>query len=146
MQVACVGNTISTTVLYNDEVFGEEVHSAIGIPVNSSVNNNSVNRTFRKLGEITFTDGDFRIDKLGFVLNVEDTSGDVTVERQPSTLGTAPLYIVVNCNRAGKWFWPKEGNNIGITYSQFSDWASNVRTYIDWYDSSNATKGRIVSY
>ena len=146
VQVACVGNTISTTVLYNDEIFGEEVHAAIGIPVNSSVNNTSVNRTFRKLGEMTFTDGDFRIDKLGFVLNVEDTSGDVTVERQPSTLGTAPLYLVVNCNRAGKWFWPKEGNNIGITYSQFSDWASNVRTYIDWYDSSNATKGRIVSY
>ena len=146
VQVACVGNTIATTIFYNDEVFGEEVHAAIGSAVNTSVNNSSVNRNFRKLGEVTFTDGNFRIDKLDFVLNVEDTSGNITEEHQPSTLGSAPLYLVVNGNKAGKWFWPKEGNNIGIAYSQFSDWASNVRTYIDWYDSDNATKGRIVSY
>lgn len=146
VQVACVGNTIATTILYNDEVFGEEVHAAIGAAVNTSVNNSNVKRSFRKLGEITFTDGGFRIDKLNFVLHVEDTSGNVTEEHQPSTLGSAPLYLVVNCNKAGKWFWPKEGNNIGITYSQFSDWASDVRSNIDWYDSDNATKGRIVSY
>ena len=91
-------------------------------------------------------DGNIRIDKFNFVLNVEDTSGDVTVEQQPSTLGTAPLYLVVNCNKNGKWFWPKEGNNIGVAYSQFSTWASDVQTAIDWYDSDNATKGRVVSY
>lgn len=146
VQVACVGNTIKTTIFYNDEVFGEEVHAAIGASVNSTVNNNSVNRNFRKLGEMTFSDGNIRIDKFNFVLNVEDTSGDVTVEQQPSTLGTAPLYLVVNCNKNGKWFWPKEGNNIGVAYSQFSTWASDVQTAIDWYDSDNATKGRVVSY
>ena len=39
-----------------------------------------------------------------------------------------------------------EANNIGIAYPGFSVWGSNVLTAVDWYDVSNATRGRIVSY
>lgn len=146
VQIVCVGNKTKSTILYKDEVFGEEVHAAIGIDVNSTVNNSTVNRTFRKLGEIIFTDGNFRTELLDFSLSIEDEDGDITSEKQPSTLGTAPLYLVINGNRAGKCFWPIEANNIGIAYPQFSEWGSNVQTSIDWYDSSNAAKGKIVSY
>ncbi len=146
VQVMCVGNTISTTVLYNGEPFGEEVHSAIGTAVTTPVNTNSVSRTFRKLSEITFTGGDYRTDALNFSLSLEDANGDVSIESMESTLGEAPLYVVVNGNNTGKYFWPVEGSNIGIAYPQFSTWASNVQTAIDWYDSGNATSNKVVSY
>jgi hypothetical protein len=35
--------------------------------------------------------------------------------------------------------------NIGVAYPQFSVWASNLQTSVDWYDSSNAS-GNIVKY
>ena len=146
VQVMCVGNKVSTTINYNGAPFGEEVHAAIGTAVNTPVNTTQVNRVFRKLGELTFTSGDFRIDQLGFSLSVEESEGNVTEESQPSSLGSAPLYIVVNGNEAGKYFWPLEGVNIGLAYPQFSVWASNVQTAIDWYDSSNAASNKIVSY
>lgn len=147
VQVMCVGNKVKTNVLYQGEVFGEEVHAAIGTAVNSTVNTTTVNRAFRKLGEITFNNGNFRTDKLGFALSLdENEDGSATLEEQPSTLGVAPLYIVVNGNSIGKWFWPIEGHNIGIAYPQFSIWGSNVQTAIDWYDSSNAKRSDIVSY
>lgn len=53
---------------------------------------------------------------------------------------------MVNGNPSGKFFWPSEGNNIGVAYPQFSNWAANTQTAIDWYDSSNATSSKIVSY
>lgn len=146
VQVVCVGNKVKTTILYQDEVFGEEVHAAIGADVNSKVNTTNVNRSFRKLGEITFNSGDFRTDKLSFALSLEDENGNVTIEEQPSTLGVAPLYIVVNGSNVGKWLWPIEGHNIGIAYPQFSTWGSNAQTAINWYNSSNATSSKVVTY
>ena len=146
VQVMCVGNTVKTTILYNGQAFGEEVHAVIGTSVTTPVNNTTVNRVFRKLGEIPFTNGTGRIDKLNFSLSLEENEGKAIVENQPTTLGSAPLYIVVNGNRAGKFFWPYEASNIGLAYPQFSIWGSNVQSAVDWYDSANATKSKIVSY
>ena len=146
VQIMCVGNKVKTTVYYNGVEFGEEVHAAIGTAVTTPVNNTTVNRVFRKLGEITFNDGNCRIDKLNLALNVENEKGEATLEQQPTSLGVAPLYIVVNGDRVGKWFWPIESNNIGIAYPEFSNWGSNVQVAIDWYDSSNAVSSKIVSY
>ena len=146
VQVMCVGNTVKTTVLYDGAPFGDEVHSAIGTAVTSPINVTSVSRLFRKLDDIIFTNGGFRTDALGFSLSVEDENGTVTTESQPALQGEAPLYIVVNGNPSGKFFWPSEGNNIGVAYPQFSNWAANTQTAIDWYDSSNATSSKIVSY
>lgn len=146
VQVMCVGNKTKTTVLYNGEPFGEEVHAAIGTAVKTPVNTSGITREFRKLGEITFDNGDFRIDRLDFSLSLEDENGNVTQEEQPAQLGEAPLYFVVNGNKVGKWFWPREGVNIGIAYPQFNLWASNTQTAIDWYDSSNSSSSKIVTY
>lgn len=147
VQVMCVGNKTKTTVLYNGEPFGEEVHAAIGTAVKSPVNTSNISRIFSKLGEITFSGSDFlRTDRLNFSLSLEDADGNVTVEQQPTQLGDAPLYFVVNGNKVGKWFWPREGLNIGIAYPQFSLWASDVRTAIDWYDSSNSSNSKIITY
>lgn len=146
VQIMCVGNTTKTYVFYDGESFGEEVHAAIGTSVSTPVNNKTVTRVFRKFGEIIFSDGRGRIDQLPLSLNVENEKGEITVENQPTELGRAPLFIIVNGDRAGKWFWPVENNNIGIAYQQFSMWASNVQVSINWYDSSNATSSKIVSY
>ena len=146
VQVACVGNKVETTMYYNNEVFGEEIHAAMGTTTSSTVNTTTVNRSFQKLGEILFYDGLGRIDNLVFSLATIDEKGQETIEEQPSTLGNAPLFLVINGNTAGKFFWPLEANNIGIAYPGFSVWGSNVLTAVDWYDVSNATRGRIVSY
>jgi hypothetical protein len=146
VQVMCVGNKTKTTVLYNGEPFGEEVHSAIGTAVKTPVNTSNISREFRKLGEITFDSGDFRTDCLGFTLSLEDENGNITMEKQPAQLGEAPLYLVVNGNKVGKWFWPREGVNIGIAYQKFNLWASDVQTAIDWYDSSNSSNSKIITY
>ena len=98
-----------------------------------------------QMGELTFNTGNMRIDKLNFSIKAETAEGNVLEENQPSTLGTAPLYLVINGDTKGKWFWPIEGMNIGVAYPQFSVWASNLQTSVDWYDSSNASRG-IVNY
>ena len=119
---------------------------SFSVMVTSPANATTVNRLFRKLEDITFNNGNFRTDALDFSLSLEDDNGTVTTEAQPASLGGAPLYIVVNGNNIGKFFWPVEGNNIGVAYPQFSNWASNIQTAIDWYDSSNAISNKIVSY
>ena len=143
--ITCVGNKTKTTMLYNGEAFGEEIHAAMGIDVNTTVNTTNVSRSFRKMGELTFSSPNIHIDKLNFSIKAETAEGNVLEENQPSTLGTAPLYLVINGDTKGKWFWPTEGMNIGVAYPQFSVWASNLQTSVDWYDSSNASRG-IVNY
>lgn len=142
IQVMCVGNTLKTNLLYQGEVFGEELHSAIGISANRSANNSTVSRVFTKIGELTFTDGNTHLDKLPFTIQTEDADGKKTVY----TSGDAPLYIVINGNDERLWFWPSEGFNIGVAYPMFSIWASNVQTALDWYDSTNATPGKVVKW
>lgn len=146
VQVMCVGNKTKTTVLYNGNPFGEEVHSAIGTAVKTPVNTSGISREFRKLGEFIFDNGDFRIDRLDFSLSLTDEDGNITLEKQPTQLGEAPLYIVVNGNKVGKWFWPREGVNLGIAYPQFNLWASDVQTAIDWYDSSHSSSNKVITY
>ncbi len=146
VQVMCVGNTVKTTILYNGTPFGDEIHAVMGIDTNVTINTKSYQRGFRKLGNIPFSNSTGRIDKLNFSLSIEENEGKAIVENQPTTLGAAPLYIVVNGDRTGKFFWPAEANNIGLAYPQFSVWGSNVQSAVDWYDSANATKSKIISY
>lgn len=146
IQIMCVGNTVKTTVLRDSVALGEEIHVAIGTSLTTPVNVNSVNRLFRKLDDLSFSDGSYRLDQIPFSLSLEDDNGKVTVEKQPASLGDAPLYLVISGNSAGKWFWPVEGANIGVAFPQFSVWASNIQTAIDWYDRANAASGAVVSY
>lgn len=142
VQVMCVGNTIKTNVLYNGEPFGDEVHSVIGVQVTKTVNVSSISRVFAKLGEITFSDGKVRIDQLRFSLKTVDGDGNIkTLET-----GDTPLYIVINGISDRRWFWPAEGINIGVAYPQFSLWASDMHTNLNWYNPANAISTKVISW
>ena len=146
IQVMCVGNTHKTSVYYNGQQLGEEVHSAMGIDPKKTANASTVDMAFRKLGDITFNSSDFKLDQLNFTVKTEDDKGDIKEMKQPATLGEAPLYLIINGDASFKWYWPKEGMNIGVAYPQFSTWGANVQSAIDWYDSANATSSKVVSY
>lgn len=143
VQVMCVGNTIKTNVLYNGEPFGDEVHSVIGAQVTKTANvNSAITRVFAKLGEITFSSGNVRIDQLRFSLKTVDGDGNIkTLET-----GDTPLYIVINGISDRRWFWPAEGINIGVAYPQFSLWASDMHTNLNWYNPANAISTKVVSW
>jgi len=142
VQLMCVGNTVKTTVLYNGQPFGDEIHSVIGVPNTKTANTSSITRVFAKIGELTFTDANTRIDKLDFSLNVEDSDGNVTTLET----GKIPLYLIVNGAANRSWFWPAEGVNIGVAYPKFSYWASDMKSSLNWYDSSNAVLSKIITW
>ena len=123
----------------------KEVHEAMGISTTSTINNNSVTRNPEVLGLITVSDPNFAIDKMSFSLRKRYV-GTSTTLTQSSSSEDAPLYLAVNGNSAGKWLWPKESSNIGLAYKNFSTWANNAQTALDWYDSKNASSSRIVSW
>lgn len=138
--VMCVGNTLKTNIIYNGADFGRELHSVIGVATNKTANVTSVNRVFSKVGEITFPDGNARIDQLRFSVRTEDENGKVNVQET----GETPLYFVINGSTARQWFWPVEGINIGVSYPQFSTWASDMHLAINWYAASNAAASKVV--
>jgi hypothetical protein len=140
--VMCVGNTLKTNVVYNGNDFGEEVHSVIGVASDKTANVSTINRVFSKLGEISFPDGNVRIDQLRFSLRTEDTNGNTKLQET----GETPLYLVVNGSTDRRWFWPKEGVNVGVAYPQFSQWASDMHTSIEWYAAHNAAAGKVVTW
>ena len=138
----CVGNTMKTNVVYNGQDFGEEVHSAIGVASDKTANVTFISRVFSRLGEIKFPDGNVRIDQLSFSLRTEDTNGNTKLQE----VGETPLFLVINGSTDRRWFWPVEGINIGVAYPQFSTWASNMHTAIDWYATQNAVEGKVVTW
>ena len=139
--VMCVGNNMKTNILYNGADFGDEVHKVIGVDTSKSANASSISRVFSKLGEISFPDGNIRIDQLRFSVRTED-NGTVRIQET----GETPLYFVINGSSDRRWFWPIEGINIGVAYPQFSTWASNMQTALYWYAGSNAAAGKVVSW
>ena len=140
--VMCVGNTLKTNVVYNGQDFGEEVHSVMGVASGKTANVNTINRVFSRLGEISFSDGNVRIDQLPFSLRTEDSNGNTKLQET----GETPLYLVINGSADRRWFWPVEGVNIGVAYPQFSTWASNMHTAINWYAAENAVDGKVITW
>ena len=137
----CVGNSIKTNIIYNGSDFGEEVHKLIGVATNSSANVSSITRVFSRLGGITFPDGNGRIDQLRFSVRTEENGKVHTLET-----GETPLYLVINGSTDRRWFWPIEGINVGVAYPQFSSWASNMQTALNWYSESSAAAGKVVTW
>ena len=97
---------------------------------------------FSKLGEISFPDGNARIDQLRFSVRTEDANGNVRTQET----GETPLYFVINGSTDRRWFWPTEGINLGVAYPQFSTWASNMHTALNWYAGNNAATGKVVTW
>lgn len=140
--VMCVGNTVKTNVVYNGQDFGEEVHSVIGVASDKTANVSTINRVFSRLGQISFPNGNVRIDQLPFSLRTEDSNGSTKLQET----GDTPLYFVINGSSDCRWFWSKDGVNIGVAYPQFSTWASNMHTAIEWYAAQNAAAGKVVTW
>ncbi len=140
--VMCVGNTMKTNVIYKGTDLGDEVHAVIGVGTSKTANASSITRVFSKLGEISFPDGNARIDQLVFSLRTENDNGKVSIQET----GETPLYFIINGNSERQWFWPVEGFNIGVAYPQFSTWASDMQTALYWYTGSNAAAGKVVSW
>ena len=138
----CVGNTVKTNVVYNGQDFGEEVHSLIGVASDKTANVSTINRVFSRVGQISFPNGNVRIDQLPFSLRTEDSNGNTKLQET----GNTPLYFVINGSTDRRWFWAKDGVNIGVAYPQFSTWASNMHTAIEWYAAQNAVDGKIVTW
>ena len=138
----CVGNSMKTTVIYNGTDFGDEVHKVLGVATNKSANVSTITRVFSKLGEISFSDGNARIDRLVFSLRTVNDNGKETIQET----GETPLYFVINGSSDHRWFWPVEGFNIGVAYPQFSTWASDMQAALNWYAGSNAAAGKVVSW
>ena len=140
--VMCVGNALKTYILHNGSDFGDEIHSVMGVAADKTANVSTINRVFSRLGEITFPDGNAHIDQLSFSVRVEDANGNTrTMET-----GETPLYLVINGSSDRRWFWAKDGINIGVSYPQFSTWASNMHLAIDWYAAHNAADGKVITW
>ena len=95
---------------------------------------------------ITINDPNIAIDKLAFSLRKTNKAGTSTTFRQSTDSEDAPLFLAVCGNAQGKWLWPKESSNIGLAYKDFSTWANNAQSALDWYDSKNASSSRIISW
>ena len=146
VNVIAVGSDQEINVIYNGEDFGNEVHEVMGIATSGTINNNSVTRSPEVLGKITIDNPNIAIDKLAFSLRKTNKAGTSTTLRQSTNSDDAPLYLAVNGNAQGKWLWPKESSNIGLAYKEFSTWANNAQSALDWYDSKNASSSRIISW
>ena len=142
--LCCNSNTTKTLVLYNGEPIGYEVHMAAGGIPTATINTTSITRSFRGLERISI-EATTKIDQLPFTIMLEDKEGNTTISKPSTDKTEAPLYLVINGDKEGKWFWPKEEINIGVAYPQFSTWASNVQSYIDWYDKLNGSS-KVITY
>ena len=106
----------------------------MGVGKSVKVNTSSYTRDPQVLGMITVSDPNIAIDKLPFSISRKSSSGSTSTLTQSTSHEDAHLYMAISGSPLGKWWWPKEGSNIGLAYKFFSDWAANVNTYPDWYD------------
>ena len=146
VDVAAIGSDQQMTVVYNGEEFGKEVHEAMGIGSSVSINTSSVTRSPQVLGLISVSDPNIALDQLSFSLHKKNSAGTSSTLTQSTNREDAPLFLIVSGNVQGKWMWTKESSNIGLAYPQFSTWANNAQTALDWYNSKNASTSRIVSW
>lgn len=142
----CVGTTQHITLLYNGSQLGDELHAVMGDAVGKTINTSNVTRVFSRVGGITIADGSQRIDRLPFSLQVTDEKERVTVYSSDVVIAEAPLYLVVNGDTKSRWYWPREGSNIGLAYSRFSNWGTDVTSAPQWYRSDYADRARVVTW
>ncbi len=146
VDIMAIGSDMSIYVLYNDKEFGSEVHEAMGVTKTTTVNTSSYTKGARRLGELTFTDPNTDLGQLPFSLRITDKYGANSQTYVRQKISESPLFLAISGNEEGKWYWPKEGSNIGLAYLLFSTWANNQQSAIDWYDSSNTSSSHIISW
>ena len=157
--LACGGELSSYVTLNgNEHHFGSEVHEAMRVGAHQIYNTKSatvLTSTFRHLGEVTLAEGQtpatlpFGLD----VLNSEGKSRNVVASRitdgqstDKDTYGKAPLYLIINGDADGQWFWPRERVNITSAFSGFSSWGNTLSDATKWYMPANAYEEKIVRW
>jgi len=147
INVSAIGSTMTIHVLYKGEEFGPEVHEAMGISKTSTINTSSFTRSARRLGDLTFNSSDnVDLSNLPFSIRTEKSDGSNSQVFTQQGNQEAPLFLAINGDENGKWYWPREGSNIGLAYLLFSTWANNQQSAINWYNSANASSTQIISW
>lgn len=155
--MAC-GGELNSYVTLDGSRFGSEVHAAMGTGDHRIYNTKSatvLTSTFHHLGEITLSSGQtpatlpFGLD----VLNSDGTSRNVIASRidenastEIDSYGKAPLYLIINGDSEGKWFWPRERVNITTAFKDFSTWGSTLSEGTTWYMPDNAFDEKVVKW
>jgi len=155
--MAC-GGELNSYVTLDGNHFGSEVHAAMGAGDHRIYNTKAayvLTSTFHHLGEITLSSGQTPATlPIGLdVLNSNGTSRNVIASRVNGTASTAkesydkaPLYLVINGDANGKWFWPRERVNITTAFKDFSTWGSTLSEGTTWYMPDNALEEKVVSW
>ena len=146
VDVVAIGSDMSISVFYNNEEFGTEAHLAMGIATKSAINTSSYTRQPRRLGDLQFTSDNIDLGRLPFSLQVQNSNGGEIDTYIQKGNNEAPLFIAINGDNEGKWFWPREGSNIGLAYLLFSAWANNQHTATNWYYSNNTSSSHIIRW
>lgn len=157
--LAC-GGELSSYVTLNNSRFGSEVHEAMKVGAHQIYNTKSatvLTSTFHHLGEVTLT-GNQTPATLPIGLEVLNKDGstrsniasrmgvDGTQSTDKDTYGKAPLYLIINGDADGQWFWPRERINITSAFSGFSSWGNTLSDATTWYMPANAVVEKIVRW
>ena len=146
------GGTLPTYVTYNGTKIGSEVHAAFGVGTSVMVNTGQgETKPFESLATINVPQGtDLSNLALGIDVNGYNGQQTTVVRNAVNNRGNAPLVVVVSGyssgTNAGKWFWPREWQDISKTYTKFGAWGANASSNQDWYQYENATKNMIYTY
>lgn len=121
------GGTLPASILYNESVIGKEVHEWFSVDTKTMVNTTSRRNHVALPVEITVPADFTMTEKMGG-FGVDVNEGRAVVAAPDA--GTAPQMILVS---DADWAWPYERVRISDAYSQFTDWAKESTTNVDWY-------------
>ena len=143
IDLMAAGGTMPTTVKYNGNQIGSEVHTVFGESTGTMVNTNAEGGSTQTFVNLSTIDVAENADLTRLDLGISCHSGSSVINVTRTSIsqsnGKAPLVIVVNGYpsgaNAGKWFWPKERVNIATAYSQFGAWGANASKNTSWYQN-----------
>ena len=145
VNIAAVGTEMSVNLYYNGVQIGKEIHGAMSIGREETVNTDRMTVRPLYIGEITFGSSGADISRIPFTVQVSNSLGTINETfAQPTTSQQAPLYIAVNADIHGKWRWCKKGSNIGMAFRKFSTWASDQQSANDWYGSAYTSSTYVI--
>lgn len=136
VELCATGGELKAYVLYNNAKFSnQEVHQLLGVATNWKEGNTyGKTKDFVEIGTLQNITADTDLTTLPFGIEVEKNDG--TSKRVTAAVGESdktPLFVVVNGDEEGKWFWPYELVNIAVAYPEFGAWGADMQENTDWY-------------
>ena len=99
--------------------------------------------SFKNLGTVTVPSGK-TVKDLDLSIQVTTDKGTTTRISGPQSTGETPFRIVVAGDANGKWFWPRERQNISQAYTDFGVWGANYEAAGDW--SKTYVSSKVVTW